>query len=111
MKTTDSWVVADLQGLGKLVAHRPKAFVIYELLANALDEATTRVDVTLERVPGRPLARLVVSDDNPGGFSDLAHAYTLFAESGKKSNTGKRGRFNMGEKVVRVAAASKPWCE
>lgn len=100
MKTADSWVVADLQGLAKLVEHRPRAFVVYELLSNALDEATTRVDISLEKVPGRPFARLVVSDDNPSGFTNLAHAYSLFAESSKKSNAEQRGRFNMGEKVV-----------
>jgi hypothetical protein len=100
MRTAGSWVEADLHGLAKLVNHRSKAFVIYELLANALDEATTRVDITLEKVPGRPFARVVVSDNNPAGFTNLAHAYTLFAESDKKTSAEQRGRFNMGEKVV-----------
>jgi hypothetical protein len=49
---------------------------------------------------------LIVSDDDPEGFSDLAHAYTLFAESQKKSNPEQRGRFNLGEKLV-LALASK----
>src|SRR5690606_18608660 len=100
VKTAESWIVADLKGLAKLVAGRSKAFLVYELVSNALDEATSRVDVTLEKLPGRPAARLVVSDDNPLGFADLRHAFTLFAESAKKANPEQRGRFNRGEKLV-----------
>src|SRR5690606_5569703 len=48
----------------------------------------------------RPLVSLIVQDDNPGGFADIRHAYTLFAESKKKSDPTKRGRFNLGEKAV-----------
>jgi len=44
--------------------------------------------------------RLSVIDDSPDGFADLAHAYTLFAESRKKANPQQRGRFNLGEKLV-----------
>lgn len=79
---------------------RPKAFLVYELVSNALDEATNRIDVTIEKLPGRPAAHLVVRDDNPYGFADLRHAFTLFAESRKKSNPEQRGRFNLGEKLV-----------
>jgi hypothetical protein len=32
--------------------------------------------------------------------SNLSHSYTLFAESEKKGATNKRGRFNLGEKLV-----------
>lgn len=58
------------------------------------------VNVTLERVPGRPLAVLTVEDDAPLGFADLTHAFTMFAESKKKVDPEKRGRFNLGEKLV-----------
>ena len=95
-----SWFEADAEGLRKLVEGRPKVTLLRELIQNALDENSTRVDLTLEPVERRPLAQLIVEDDNPGGFADLSHAYTLFAESGKKADPTKRGRFNLGEKLV-----------
>lgn len=54
------------------------------------------VDVTLTRVPGTRRVTLTVVDDAPLGFANLSHAYTIFAESKKKGDPGKRGRFNMG---------------
>src|SRR5208337_921051 len=36
----------------------------------------------------------------------LAHAWTLFASSDKKTNPEKRGRFNLGEKLVLAACES-----
>jgi hypothetical protein len=87
-------------GLAKLVERRGKAFAILELVQNAWDEEAKEVSVTLEAIADSDLARLVVEDDDPHGFSDLAHAYTLYAESEKKKEPGKRGRFNLGEKLV-----------
>jgi hypothetical protein len=60
----------------------------------------TRIAITLSLVPGRPLADLTVEDDSPEGFHDLAHAYTLFAESYKRRNPEQRGQYNFGEKLV-----------
>jgi hypothetical protein len=71
-----------------------------ELIQNAWDQNVSCVDVSLQAVQGRPLAKLVVEDDDPQGFADLLHAYTLFAPSEKKGNPEKRGRFNLGEKLV-----------
>jgi hypothetical protein len=56
--------------------------------------------VSLTAVPGRPRTALSVEDDSPEGFRELAHAYTLFAESYEKGLPEKRGRFNLGEKLV-----------
>jgi len=86
--------------VGKLLADRCKAFVFYELLSNSWDEASTRVDAELRREAAGPRVRVVVSDDNPEGFVDLAHAYTVFGESPKKGDPKKRGRFDFGEKEV-----------
>ena len=47
--------------------------------------------MNLALVPGRPLADLTVEDDSPEGFRDLAHAYTLFAESYKRGNPRAAG--------------------
>ena len=96
-----SWFAVDKEGLAKLVERRGKGFILFELLQNAWDcDGTKNVNVSLTEVAGRPLAHLVVEDDHPDGFKDLSHAYTLFAESEKKTSTSKRGRFNFGEKLV-----------
>jgi hypothetical protein len=89
----------DKDGMSRVFARKGKAFIITELLQNAWDEQTTHVDVSLE-YQGDGKARIVVEDDNPDGFADLRHAYTLFAESAKKVDPTKRGRFNLGEKLV-----------
>lgn len=96
----NNWFAVDKEGLGKLVERRGKAFVIFELVQNAWDCAgTKRVEVQLSWL-GRDRATLIVRDDNPDGFTDLAHAFTLFAPSEKKGDPGRRGRFNLGEKLV-----------
>ncbi len=58
------------------------------------------VRVSLTPAKGRGLAELIVEDDSPNGFVMLDHAYTLFANSIKKSDPALRGRFNFGEKLV-----------
>jgi hypothetical protein len=99
--TRDSaWFDTDRAGLRKLVERKGKAFLVFELLQNAWDEKSTEVVASLQMVPGQQLAQLQVLDDNPDGFHDLKHAYTLFAESSKKGNSQQRGRFNLGEKLV-----------
>lgn len=92
----------DKKGLAKLLERRGKEFAVTELIQNAWDEDTTRVEVTLQPADesGGGYFHLQVEDDNPEGFKDLTHAYTLFAESLKKGDAEKRGRFNLGEKLV-----------
>ena len=89
----------DTKGLAMLVARNGINWIGAELLQNAWDQEVTRVDVTVESA-GRNRGRIVVSDDDPGGFLDLSHAYTVFAESTKKGNPEQRGRFNLGEKLL-----------
>ena len=101
MSETNTWFAVDKVGLQKLIEHRGKWFAIFELLQNAWDESTKTVSVRLEMLPDRRnRASLTVIDDSPNGFADLRHAYTLFAESAKKADARKRGRFNLGEKLV-----------
>src|SRR5437660_867906 len=96
-----NWFDVDRTGLGKQAEEQGKGRLVGELIQNALDEAgVTRVEITLSPVPGRPLADLAVEDDSPEGFRNLADAYTLFAESYKRTNPEKRGQFNLGEKLV-----------
>lgn len=94
------WLEVNRKGLEKLVEGRSRAFIITELIQNAWDESPSYVDVTIERISGTRDVILRVSDDSPDGFSDLSHAYQLFAESKKKGNPELRGRFNLGEKLI-----------
>jgi hypothetical protein len=96
----NTWFEVDKEGLRKLIATRGKSFIIHELIQNAWDEKVTRVDVKLEFTDQRGICKLVVQDDSPDGFLDISHAYTLYAESKKKDDPTKRGRFNLGEKLV-----------
>jgi hypothetical protein len=95
------WFSVDKEGLARLMARKGKASVILELLQNAWDEdGTTEVDVRLESHNLRGHSLLVVTDNAPNGFSDLTHAFTLFAPSKKVHDATKAGRFNMGDKQV-----------
>lgn len=99
--TTKNWFDVDRKGLSKLLERRGKEFVAFELLSNAWDQNVTQVTVELSRAKmNSPMASLHVTDDDPEGFKNLEHAWTLFAESDKKVDAEKRGRFNLGEKLV-----------
>jgi hypothetical protein len=101
------WFKVDKEGLAKLLARRGGgsgitgiAWLLFELLQNAWDTDASEVKVKMTPIKGRPLVEIEVVDDDYDGFADLAHAFTLFAESAKKSDPEKRGRFNIGEKLV-----------
>ena len=101
MSASKNWFDVDRQGLSQLIERRGKSALLFELVANALDaDGTTRVEVMLEPEEGVPHATVIVRDDAPEGFADLSHAWTLFAESRRKAYPQKRGRFNLGEKLV-----------
>lgn len=82
------------------IANRGWSAVVGELIQNAMDEASTSIEITLRPIHGRPMVELIVRDDNPEGFEDLRDAYTLFADSKKGPDATKAGRFNAGEKYV-----------
>lgn len=99
------WFDVDRDGLRRLLERRGgpgggKLAMLHELIANAWDaDGATRVEVKLEYA-GRGRSRVVVTDDAPNGFTNFMHAWTLFAESRRRDDPGKRGRFNLGEKVA-----------
>ncbi len=100
-EASKNWFDIDRKGLAKLIERRGKIALVFELVANALDaDGVTRVEVVLEPEEGVPQATVVVRDDAPEGFADLTHAWTLFAASNRKAYPQKRGRFNLGEKLV-----------
>lgn len=96
----NNWFTTDMKGFAQLLDGRSKGFIINEMVQNAWDQNITKVEITLEPIKGRPRCRLVVIDDDPEGFKDRTDAYTLFASSSKKGDPTKRGRFNLGEKLV-----------
>ena len=92
------WFDVSKKGLAKLLQRKGRAFAVLELIQNGWDEETRVLEVKLTPA-GRGKATLDVTDDNPEGFKFIEHAYTLFAESTKKADPTKRGRFNLGEKL------------
>jgi hypothetical protein len=95
------WFDVDRAGLAKVLRRKGVEFALFELIQNAWDEkGVTNVRVDFGYGEGTDRATLRVEDDAPEGFSKLSHAYTLFAESVKKADPEKRGRFNLGEKLV-----------
>lgn len=98
--TTTDWFAVDKEGLAKLREEHGLGKAIYELVQNGIDTNATEVHVTLKPAFARGRAALHVEDNDPDGFKNLAHAYTLFAPSEKKRDPQKRGRFNLGEKLV-----------
>jgi len=103
MSAARSWFDVDKAGLAKVVRKNGCAFIVNELVQNALDTGARRIDVSFEPVDGQAKVWVRIADDDPDGFRDLAHAYTLFAESERKADPTKRGRFNLGEKLVLAA--------
>jgi hypothetical protein len=93
-----NWFEVDKEGLKALQAGKPKTFIVNELVQNALDQHITFCDVQISHYDGQ--IRIEVTDDDPEGFSTLTHAYTLFADTYKRKDPTKRGRFNLGEKQV-----------
>jgi len=97
----NNWFDVDKEGLSKILDRKGgKSFAIFELIQNAWDENISRLSVSLTPIENRAACKLVAIDDSPEGFSDISHAFTLFAESKKKTNPSQRGRFNLGEKLV-----------
>jgi hypothetical protein len=104
------WFTVDKEGLAKVLGRRDKAFAVMELIQNAWDaDGVSVVGVTIKS-NGSGKTLLVVEDDSPEGFADLSHAYTLFKESPKKSDPLKRGRFDIGEKLVLAICDSARIC-
>jgi hypothetical protein len=98
------WFEVDKDGLARILKRRGLEFIAFELISNAWDSEATQVSVTLAPVGTKRLARLTVEDDDPNGFADISHAYTMFADSNRREDASKRGRFNLGEKLVLAIA-------
>lgn len=98
------WFHADKEGLrqiaDRMVERRGFGIIGAELYQNVMDTKATTCEIRIRKSPGRPQATLTCTDNDPTGYVDLTHAYTLFAPSVKKIDPSKAGRFNVGEKMV-----------
>ena len=99
------WFDVDKAGLAAILERRGKAFALFELIQNAWDSDPTCVQIRIEPVANAPFVAVDVIDDGEG-FESLDHAYTMFAPSRRADNPRKRGRFNLGEKLVLGLARS-----
>ncbi len=99
-KNSKNWFEVSKDGLSQLMARKNKSFIVFELLQNAWDQNITKAELKISTVPNSPKVKITVKDDDPNGFRDISHAFTFFAKSDKKSDPTKRGRFNLGEKLV-----------
>ena len=93
-------------GLRQLHAGRAPWTLVKELIQNAWDEApeATLCDVTI--TPEANGTTVVCVEDDGPGFADVSHAWTLMAETAKRADPNKRGRFNLGEKEIIAVARS-----
>ncbi len=98
------WFEIDRAGLAEIAKRRGMAFIVTEPVQNAWDEDSTLIEFQLDPVEGKPRAVLTVSDDSPEGFRDLADSYRMFRTSYKLADPEKRGRFNLGEKLLLAVA-------
>lgn len=96
---SSNWFNVDKAGLAAILERRGKFFAIAELLSNAWDSGATAVSVELHPIEKEPYA-VVKVNDNGDGFANLDEATTMFARSRRAGDAEKRGRFNMGEKLV-----------
>lgn len=87
----------DIRGLQQTIL-KDAPRVLLEPLANALD--TDATEITVKFAWARGFASLMVEDNAPQGFENLADAYTLFAPSRRKAVATARGRFGTGEKEL-----------
>ena len=101
MKT--DWFAAHKEGLRqiaeRLVERRGFGIIGGELYQNVMDTPATECRIVIEMIPGRPAASISVTDNGPG-YSDLTHAWTVYAPSVKKDDPTKAGRFNVGCKMA-----------
>ena len=99
MQQNNSWFEVDKDGLKEMFANFPEERMVAELVQNSWDTdgaTVCRVGISQDK----KTTLVSVEDDHPDGFKNLRDAYTLFRSTEKRSDPTKRGRFNIGEKIV-----------
>ena len=84
----------DFDGWRKQQLRRKPIAVVKELISNFLDEdSATEMILDIS-----PISKIISYTDNGKGFSNPDDVFRLYAESIRKNDPTKRGRFNRGEK-------------
>lgn len=100
MTEQNEWFTVDRAGLAEQFATFPNERMVAELVQNCFDTDAGKCNVTITQLPEMEQTAVQVVDDHPEGFADLRDAYTLFRSTPKREDPEKRGRFNLGEKIV-----------
>ena len=89
-----NWFCVDKDDLGRLVSGRHPVWIVWELLANALDlPAVTRIDLHLARTPDSKLVEITCTDNDPAGWANLSLVARAFHS--EKHGNKHRGRFGI----------------
>jgi hypothetical protein len=96
-----SWFEVDAEGYRKAIVGRGLSRLLMENISNAFDANCKTLDVTIKRRARSRLCEVTFEDDGEG-FSDIKLAYTFFADTDRRADPTKRGRFTVGEKNVLV---------
>ena len=99
-KTTNTFEV-DAKGFKVQMEEIGSARLIAELVSNSFDEDSVE-NVKVDISKHGEIIHVTVKDDG-NGFRDIKEVYTLFADSYKRTDPTKRGRFNLGEKQFVIA--------
>lgn len=78
--------------------------MLFELVQNSWDAPDVGTVIVHVQQMQRGVCRIAVEDNAPAGFTDLASVYTMFRDSEKAGDPEKRGRFELGEKLVAALA-------
>jgi len=90
------WFKVDTQGLAVQMQELGTARLVAEIISNSFDEdSVTTIIVDIQKHGNIIHAKI---NDDGNGFLDKKEIYTLFADSRKRTDPTKRGRFNFGEK-------------
>lgn len=94
------WFTVDKQGLSRLQKRSGFAWVLHEIVQNAWDQKVTKVHIKVDPIPNTAQVWISCEDNDPKGFEKLSLAWTLYADTTKRGDPTKAGRFTLGEKLV-----------
>jgi hypothetical protein len=97
---SNEWFTVDREGLAEQFANFPNERMVAELVQNCFDTDAGTCAVEIKQIAKMGQTAVQVTDNHPEGFADLRDAYTLFRSTPKREDPEKRGRFNLGEKIV-----------
>jgi len=94
--TMKDWFKVDTHGLAVQMQELGTARLSAELISNSFDEDSVH-NITVDIQKHGNIIHIKVNDDG-NGFLDKKEIYTLFADSRRRTDPTKRGRFNFGTK-------------